>query len=221
MFTGLVEEVGIVQRLEHGADGGRLTVSAQRVLEGTALGDSISVSGACLTVVLVGRREFSVECMPETLSRTTIGSMRRGDEVNLERSLTWGGRVGGHLVTGHVDTVATVVAVERKGISLEVKVMLPDEILSYVTAKGSIAVDGVSLTVIQTDSRDFVVGLIPHTVENTTLRHLRTGTKVNLEADLIARYVHRSVIGLGPSALGSGSQAGGVTEELLRDKGFI
>lgn len=221
MFTGLVEEVGTVQRLQHGADGGRLTIGAQGVLEGTVLGDSMSVCGVCLTVVALGRLEFTVEFMPETFSRTTIGSMTEGTRVNLERSLALGDRLGGHLVMGHVDAVAEVVAVEQKGIAREVSFTLPGEILPYVVGKGSIAIDGVSLTVIRCDDRGFVIGLVPHTVNNTTLRDVRTGTKMNVEADVIARYVRRAVAELGLNTVGRPVPAGGLTEDSLRDKGFI
>jgi riboflavin synthase len=221
MFTGLVEEVGLVRRLEITADGGRLVVGARKVLEGTRLGDSIAVSGACLTVVAIGGDEFTVDCMPETLSRTTAGKAVRGSEVNLERALVVGGRLGGHLVLGHVDAVAQVISVERRGIALQAQFSLPETIRSYVAEKGSIAVDGVSLTVVRVDEHTFEVGLIPHTVIETTLRSLRKGFWVNLEADMLARYLLRAVqvqTGVGAIPL---SFSGGLTEELLREKGFV
>jgi riboflavin synthase len=220
MFTGLVEEVGVVRRLERLGGGARLVIAAKRVLEGMRVGDSVSISGACLTAVDIKREEFAVECMEETLSRTTLGSVDKGDEVNLERALTWGERIGGHLVMGHVDAVAMVSNVVTKGIALEVELSLPEPVRPFVAAKGSVAVDGVSLTVIDQNGDSFKVGLIPHTVANTTLRQLKSGVKVNLEADIIARYVHRAVHDSGLAEGLSSTQAASLTEEMLRDKGF-
>ena len=221
MFTGLVEEVGVVRRLERTGGGARLVVGAETVLEGLRMGDSISVSGACLTVVATRRGEFAVECMPETLSRTTIGSMNQGGEVNLERSLAWGDRMGGHLVMGHVDAVVAASNVSRRGIALEVTFSLPESVRAFVAAKGSVSVDGVSLTVIEVDDKTFTVGLIPHTVANTTLRSVKRGTQVNLEADIIARYVYQAVRGSHRDDDASGEPTAGLTEELLREKGFV
>ncbi|MFH0915904.1 MAG: riboflavin synthase [bacterium] len=241
MFTGLVEEVGTVRRLERRGDGGRLSIQARAVLEGTRLGDSIAVSGACLTVVELGSSSFVVDCMPETLSHTTLGRATRGAPVNLERSLALGARLGGHLVLGHVDAVAEVQAVQDKGSAWEVTVSLPEAVRGCVAPKGSIAVDGISLTVIAVDAGWFRVGIIPHTLKETTLRNVRAGLQVNLEADVLARYVLQTlqVLGLqaaGPEASlrtgGGASEAaggradkrpgssGGLTEELLREQGF-
>jgi riboflavin synthase len=220
MFTGLIEEVGVVRRLESSADGGQLVIKAHKILEDTKLGDSIAVCGACLTVVAIGGDEFTADCMPETFSRTTLGKAVRGSEVNLERSLVVGGRLGGHLVLGHVDAVAQAVGIERRGIALEMKFSLPESVRAYVAEKGSIAVDGVSLTVIRVGDEAFEVGVIPHTVAETTLRSLRTGVLVNVEADVVARYVHRA--GQVQAGVDTGRLpfAGGLTEELLREKGF-
>ncbi len=221
MFTGLVEEVGVVRRLERSAGVVRLVIGAQTVSEGMRVGDSILVSGACLTVVAAKSGEFAVECMPETLSRTTIGSMSQGGEVNLERSLAWGDRMGGHLVMGHVDAVAPALSVAERGIALEVTISLPEAVRPFLAAKGSVAVDGVSLTVIEVDEAGFTVGLMPHTVATTTLRSVTRGTKVNLEADIIARYVYRSLRESERADAPSREPTAGLTQELLRDKGFI
>lgn len=225
MFTGLVEEVGVVKRLERRGEGGRLSVAARKVLEGTRVGDSICVSGACLTVVEMGGQGFVVECMPETLGHTTLGRASAGDRVNLERSLVLGGRLDGHLVLGHVDTVVEVLAVIREGIAWRVRMSLPDEVRGCVAAKGSIAIDGISLTVIGVDTTAFEVGIIPHTLAETTLRDVKPGTLVNVEADVLARYVLRTLQVLGEggetdrSASKKSSQGG--LEDLLRDQGFI
>jgi riboflavin synthase len=220
MFTGLIEEVGVVRRLDKSRNGGRLSVQARKVLEGTNLGDSISVSGACLTVVDLATDGFTVDCMPETISLTTLGGARAGRAVNLERSLTFGARLGGHLVLGHVDGVAEVVGIAQKGSSHEVTFTLPEAVACYVAPKGSVAIDGVSLTVMRVGKETFEIGIIPHTLEQTTLKIMRPGMLVNVEADVLARYVQRAL--QSGSSVGSvvGTE-GGLTEELLREKGFV
>lgn len=226
MFTGLVEEVGVVRRLERRGEGGRLSIAARKVLEGIQIGDSISVSGACLTVVEMGGLGFVADCMPETLTHTTLGRASAGDRVNLERSLILGGRLGGHLVLGHVDAVAEVLAVVRDGIASRVRVALPREIRGCLAPKGSIAIDGISLTVIGVDADSFEVGIIPHTLAETTLRDVRPGTLANVEADVLARYVLRTLQvlrdgGETSSQESKGSAVGGLSEAFLRDQGFI
>jgi len=243
MFTGLVEEVGVVRHLERGSSGGKLSVGARTVLEGAKIGDSIAVSGACLTVIALDGNGFVVECMAETLTRTTIGQAGPGGLVNLERALRWGDRLGGHLVLGHVDGVGEILGVSRVGIAWEVKVSLPEGLRGTVAPKGSVAVDGISLTVVRSDAESFVVGIIPHTLKETTLRDVRVGMQVNLEADVLARYVLRSLqtlagaggpaqgvagalgldaVGTDADRSGSGGVAapGGLTEEFLREQGF-
>lgn len=221
MFTGLIEEVGVVRRLERRGDGGQLSVHARTVLEGTKLGDSIAVSGACLTVVELAQDGFTVDCMPETLARTTLGAATGGSLVNLERSLALGQRLGGHLVLGHVDAVASVLSLKRNGEAWEVRFSLPPDMAACVAAKGSIAIDGISLTVMRVDGGGFEVGVIPHTFAETTLKTIKTGARVNLEADVLARYVQRALdVQDGTPDPGAGG-AGGLTEELLRRQGFV
>jgi len=220
MFTGLVEEIGVVRRVMRSRDGARLVIAAEKVLEDTKIGDSLSVSGACLTVTQVESGQFVADCMAETLSRTTIGLLKAGSRVNLERALALGQRLGGHLVLGHVDAVGEIKRMESKGDALEVRSSLPGEIERLVAEKGSIAIDGVSLTIMRVEPGEFVVGLIPHTIEATTLVDLGSGSRVNLEADVIARYVQRS---LGAAVLGKGEELGsaeGLSLELLVEKGF-
>ncbi|MBN1321847.1 MAG: riboflavin synthase [Thermoleophilia bacterium] len=221
MFTGLVEEVGVVQSVERSREGGRMTLRAGRVLEGTSLGDSIAVSGACLTVVDLTRDGFTVDCMPETFLRTTLGQAKRGTVVNLERSLAMGSRLGGHLVLGHVDAVADVLAVERKGRTWQVRFSLPDEVRGCVAAKGSVAIDGVSLTVVRVVNEGFDVGVIPHTLAETTLKSVTVGVRVNMEADVLARYVQRALELRTQDEVPGGGAEGGLTEDLLREQGFI
>lgn len=236
MFTGLIEEVGTVLRLERRGEGARLAVRARKVLEGTQVGDSIAVSGACLTVVELGGDRFVVDIMPETLARTTLQGARGGDVVNLERSLAFGDRLGGHLVLGHVDAVAEVKNVEHRGETWELSIGLPEELLGCVAPKGSIAVDGISLTVTHVENDLFGVGIIPHTMRETTLRAVKPGLAVNLEADVLARYVLQTVrtlgVGAGPGVrldtilggeprVDQGKSSGGLTEEFLRGRGFL
>jgi len=218
MFTGLVEETGTITRLVRLGEGGRLSVRARTVVEGTRVGDSIAVSGACLTVVEVQSGGFVVDCMPETLTRTTLGGLAPGSAVNLERSLALGGRLGGHFVLGHVDAVGEILDVRTAANAWEVRVSLPELVRSSVAAKGSIAIDGISLTVTEVATDSFAVGIIPHTLRETTLRGAKTGQRVNLEADVLARYVMRVLQVEGETH--GGRETGGMTLEWLQEQGF-
>lgn len=211
----------MVQSVERSREGGRMSLRARKVVEGTSLGDSIAVSGACLTVVDLARDGFTVDCMPETLLRTTLGRATRGTVVNLERSLVLGGRLGGHLVLGHVDAVTEVLAVERKGRTWEVRFSLPDEISGCIAAKGSVAIDGISLTVVRVSDGWFEVGIIPHTLSETTLKSVTVGARVNVEADVLARYVQRALELRTKDEVPGGAAEGGLTEDILREQGFI
>ncbi|MDP6101243.1 MAG: riboflavin synthase [Dehalococcoidia bacterium] len=185
MFTGIVEEVGRVGA----ASGGRLFIAARRVVEGTTPGDSINVNGACLTATKMEPGGFSVELMAETRQRTNLGRRRSGDYVNLERALKWGGRIGGHLVQGHVDATAGVRAVSPRAGAVVVRFSLPAGLVRYVAPQGFVAVDGVSLTVIDCNSDSFAVSLVGFTREHTTLGRVRVGDKVNIEVDIMAKYL--------------------------------
>jgi len=190
MFTGLVEELGRVARRE----GARLGVEAQQVASGSDIGASVAVNGACLTVVERGAGRLAFDLGPETLAVTALGDLRIGDPVNLERPLTLGGFVGGHLVLGHVDGIGIVTDSHRTGESARVRIEWQDESLArLLIPKGSVAVDGVSLTVAALLERAFEVMLIPHTLSHTTLGAVRRGSRVNLEADMIGKYVVRSL----------------------------
>lgn len=204
MFTGIVEEVGRVRSATPGASGLRLEVDCRAVLEGTGEGDSILVSGVCLTATAVTRAGFSADVSPETARVTTLGEARAGAAVNLERAVALGDRLGGHLVTGHVDAVGAVRRVTPRGEATEVWYDAPPSVLALCVAKGSIAVDGVSLTVNALDDRGFCVTIIPHTADHTTLLDVPPGGPVNLEADLIGKYVARLMAGRGAGEAGPG-----------------
>jgi riboflavin synthase len=190
MFTGIVEETGTVRALRPGGVA-RLEITCSRVLEGTAVGDSISVNGCCLTVTEHLEGAFATEMMGETLARTSLGSLAPGSPVNLERALHAGSRLGGHMVQGHVDGVGEVQAVEEPDHWTVMRFTLPAALERYVVEKGSITVDGASLTVMAVAAGTFDVGLIPHTLAVTVLGRRRPGDLVNLEVDIVAKYVER------------------------------
>lgn len=193
MFGGIVEGTGIVRVMDSDRGGARLVIAAGRLARGLKLGASVCVSGACLTVAKITAHGLEFRLVPETLRRTNLGSLRAGARVNLERSLRLGDPVDGHLVAGHVDGVGEVLVVVREGNGARMRISAPAEVMRFIAMKGSIAVDGVSLTVAGVQRRgSFAVALIPHTLKITTLGNLRPGARVNLEADLMARYAERA-----------------------------
>ena len=191
MFTGIVRELGRVASADGGADGLRLVVEAPSTAPGVGVGDSVSVNGCCLTAEAVQGTAISMHAVPETLSRSTLGRLSAGDPVNVEPALRAGDPLGGHYVQGHVDAVGRVQSVEAEGEGLRVFVEAPGDVLRYCVEKGSIAVDGVSLTVAELADDAFSVALVPHTLEATTLSTLVPGQEVNLEVDVLAKYVER------------------------------
>lgn len=196
MFTGIIQALGTVVQLQIGGGDARLLVDVGKLdLSDVAIGDSISVSGVCLTAVTVNDRRFAADVSVETLSRTTLGALRSGDPVNLEKSLRLADRLGGHLVSGHVDAVGQVRGIEADARSQRWTFEVPAALSRYIAEKGSICIDGVSLTVNQVGERQFDVSLIPHTIAVTTFQHKRAGDPVNIEVDLIARYVERLFAG--------------------------
>lgn len=212
MFTGLVADIGVVERvMPRGGGGARLTLRPSRLaVDALALGESVACSGACLSVVERGGGLVSFEAVPETLARTTLGGWRVGTRVNLERALALGDRMGGHLVQGHVDAVGEVLARAPEGQGARLTVALPPELAPLVAEKGSIAVDGVSLTVAAVGRDRFQVALIPDSLSRTTLGEAAPGARVNLEADLIARHVARLL------AVSGGAQGGLTGADLAR-----
>lgn len=211
MFTGIVEEMGSVKALRRDAGAARLTISASTALGNTALGDSICVNGVCLTVVDMNMSEFSADVAVETLKVTNLGDLKIGAKVNLERALQLSARLGGHFVSGHVDAVGRIREKRNEGNGWRIFVDAPETVLRYVIKKGSIAIDGVSLTVADVDKTGFSLAMIPHTAKLTTLGSKSAGDSVNLESDIIGKYVERLL---------SGKTEGGVSMELLRKTGF-
>ena len=207
MFTGIVEEIGVVKETSQDC----LAFEAHKVLEGTKVGDSIAVNGVCLTVVSLGNRGFSVNVMPETLRCTNLGGLHYNDQVNLERALLLGGRLGGHLVLGHVDDTGEVMDVTAEETAHIMRISAPAKLMPYIVDKGFIAVDGVSLTIVDFDDFSFIVSLVAYTTEYTTLGRRKPGDIVNLETDIIAKYVERLKERKGQS----------LTFEFLREYGFV
>ena len=195
MFTGIVQEIGTVAAVDHGADGSTLRIAAEGVAEAVRLGDSVAVDGVCLTAVEVAPGALAFEAMHETLERSTLGSLGAGDRVNLEGALRAGEPLGGHVVQGHVDGVGTIAGERAEGFSRVLEIVPDAHLLRYVVEKGSICVDGISLTVNRVDEYSFAVALIPHTLEKTTLGAKTVGAKVNLEVDIIGKYVEKLLAG--------------------------
>jgi len=193
MFTGIVREIGTVLELKPGPRSRSITLRGNEAIEGMRVGDSISIDGACLTAISVTPAEIVVEAVEETLLRTTLGELRVGDSVNLERPLRVNGRLEGHIVTGHIDGTGTVVSIRPEGVARRMRIEADPELLSEVVEKGSIAVDGVSLTVTAVDPSGFEVVLVPHTLATTGLGTKSIGTTVNLETDILAKYLRRLV----------------------------
>ncbi|WP_314625547.1 riboflavin synthase [uncultured Selenomonas sp.] len=216
MFTGIIEEVGRLERLA----GGEIAIRAKKVLEDVALGDSIAVNGICLTVTRFDEAHFTADVMPETIRRTSLAELRRGSRVNLERALTLKSRLGGHIVSGHIDGAGTIAAMKEEGNAILLTVRASDSVLRYIVEKGSVALDGISLTVARVGAADFTVSLIPHTREITNLREKSVGSRLNIETDILGKYVEK--LFPGGCALGSAAPKGkdGITMDFLRQQGF-
>lgn len=191
MFTGIVEETGKIRSAQTGGTSGRLDIEADIVIEGTKIGDSIAVNGVCLTVVELGTDGFTADVMPETVERSSLGKCRPGDKVNLERAMAADGRFGGHIVSGHIDGTGRIESLEDDGIAVWVSIRAEKALLKYIVEKGSVAIDGISLTVAYVDGDRFKVSVIPHTGEATMLLEKKPGDTVNLENDIIGKYVDK------------------------------
>jgi riboflavin synthase len=210
MFTGLIEEIGRVSRNMPAA--GKLSILAKTVLEGMKTGDSIAVNGACLTVTDFEEHSFTADVTPETIRRSGLGQLHSGDPVNLERPVAANGRFGGHLVTGHIDGIGRIFGRMEEGNAVCIKIEAPAELLALIVEKGSVAVDGISLTVASVDHRAFGVSVIPHTGSQTTLLSKQIGEPVNLETDLIGKYVQKFLC--------KDPRPSDMTVELLQQNGF-
>ncbi|MBO4753457.1 MAG: riboflavin synthase [Bacteroidales bacterium] len=211
MFTGIIEEVGHVKALHRGAKSFTLEVEANLVVQDSKVGDSIATNGVCLTVTSLGDHDFSADVMPETVERTALGRLKPGSPVNLERALSLQSRLGGHIVSGHIDGTGRIAALRQDDTALWLTVECDRQLLRYIIEKGSITVEGVSLTVARVDERSFSVSLIPHTQLVTTLHSLRIGDLVNLENDIIAKYVEKLL----------GKTPDNTLLAKLRDNGFL
>jgi riboflavin synthase len=213
MFTGIIQEIGIVDAVVRKSGGVRLAIRADASAQEIKVDDSVAINGVCQTVISRRESSFEVEAVEETLRKTTIGSLRVSDRVNLELALQMGDRLGGHLVQGHVDCVGHVESVEKRPMSWLVRVSFPRGFSRYVVPVGSIAVDGVSLTVAAVEGSAFIVSVIPHTLEKTTLSDVRAGAAVNLEFDLVGKYIERMV-------LKGDEKGGGISKEKVAAWGF-
>lgn len=191
MFTGIVEEIGTIERVQRGRYSATLSILAEKVLEDVKAGDSIAVNGVCLTVTSFTAHSFHADVMHETLDRSSLAGLTGGSHVNLERAMPADGRFGGHIVAGHVDGVGKILSVRRDDTAIWYRIQAPPQILRYIVEKGSITIDGISLTVARLGAEDFSISAIPHTVQVTTLGERRVGDIVNLENDVVGKYVER------------------------------
>ena len=214
MFTGIIEEVGTVSRVQHSGNASFIEIQAKKVLEDVHLGDSIAVNGVCLTVTHFGGGVFRADVMNETLNRSSLGSLTSGSPVNLERAMAANGRFGGHIVSGHIDGTGIITDIKNDGIAVWYKVSAAPELLRYIVEKGSIAIDGISLTVAKVTDTSFSVSIIPHTAAQTILSTKKTGDTVNLENDIIAKYAEKL---MKPAET---PKTGGITMDFLAKNGF-
>ncbi len=218
MFTGIVAEVGRIRDVSRTAGSAVLTIGAERIMDALELGESVAVDGVCLTVTGRSDKSFTVDVSPETLRTTTLGERSSGDGVNLERSLRLGDRLGGHQVSGHVDGVGTIRRCASEGSAVVYTIEAAPELMRYVVLRGSIAVDGISLTVVRCSSTEFTVSIIPFTARETSIGAKRPGDRVNLECDVIAKYVEKLLGGLRNGVAGEGQR--GLDERFLSEHGF-
>ncbi len=215
MFTGIVEEIGIIKQIKQGKHSAILTISAREVLNGTKIGDSIAVNGICLTVTDLLPGAFMADVMHETLNRSTLTGLSVGNPVNLERAMQANGRFGGHIVAGHVDDIGKIVKVEKDDTAVWFTIQAKPELMRYIVEKGSVAVDGISLTVAKITETAFSVSAIPHTIKQTVLQEKKEGDLVNLEADIIGKYVEKLL-----SPAPKQQRESKITKEFLTDYGF-
>ncbi len=231
MFTGLVEELGEIVNRQHSSKGAVLAIRGETVCRDLKLGDSIAINGICLTVSKFGSAGvFHADVMPETLRRTNLHELQKGSRVNLERALRAGDRLGGHFVSGHIDATGEILSKQREGNAMVYRIGAAPPVLRYLVEKGSVTVDGISLTVVAVDDKSFSVSLIPHTASLTTLGFKNAGDRVNLETDMLAKYLDKLLAGFFPGHVGpqtgedTAPETGDkkkITMSMLQEKGFL
>ena len=217
MFTGIIEELGTINNIRKNAASAVLTIDASTVLEDVHMGDSIAVNGVCLTVTSFTSTSFTADVMHETLNRSSLGSLRSGSKVNLERAMSADGRFGGHIVSGHIDGTGTVSNIKKDDNAVWYTIRTSSDIMRYIVEKGSIAIDGISLTVTWTDEESFKVSIIPHTAAQTTLSRRKAGDIVNLENDIIGKYVEKL---LQPAEIQPKKETSSITMDFIEKYGF-
>lgn len=228
MFTGIIEELGKIRQIQSGKDSARIFIEAKTVMEGTKLGDSICVNGVCLTVTEIFAYGFSADIMSESLKRSSLGDLKTNSLVNLERAMQMGGRFGGHIVSGHIDGIGNIKKMQRSDIAIFFTIESDAKILKYIIEKGSIAVDGISLTVVSVTDKDFTFSIIPHTLENTVLKTKTISDTVNLEVDLVGKYVEK-LLSIEPAILENykaltkqnNNNGSKITNQFLAENGFL
>lgn len=218
MFTGIIEEVGKIKAIKNGSASSVITILANKVVSGTKLGDSIAVNGVCLTVVRITNSEFDADVMAETIRRSSLGKLQKGDFVNLERAMLAGGRFGGHIVAGHIDDTGVVKSLVKEDNAVWVNVECDESLMKYIVFKGSVALDGISLTVAKVFENGFAVSIIPHTKEETTLLFKESGDIINIECDVIGKYVETL---LKFSEKNSESKKSKIDMNFLSENGFL
>lgn len=224
MFTGIVEEVGTIVSISKGAKSSKLTLQGKVIFEDMHIGDSIAVNGVCLTVTEKTANTFTVDVMAETLRRSSLGTLSKGSKVNMERAMAANGRFGGHIVSGHIDGTGTIESFVREDNAVWVTIAAPSKLLKYIIEKGSITIDGISLTVAYVDNQCFKVSLIPHTAANTTLLTKKAGDMVNLENDIVGKYIDKLLhFDVEDEAVTdyNTEASGGISMEFLSENGFV
>lgn len=216
MFTGIIEEIGTVKEFSKGADNALIIVECKKVLENTEIGDSIAINGVCQTVIKIDKNSFSAQVSSETLNVTTFSKLKTGAKVNLERALTLNSRLGGHIVNGHIDGLAKVKNIQKQSEFYNLNFEIEKNLEKYIAKKGSITINGISLTIAETTSNEFSVAIIPHTFENTNLNYLKIGDFVNIEVDILAKYVENFL-----SMNNNKSVTTVVDENFLKENGFF
>ena len=209
MFTGIIEEIGTVKNISKGAKSVMLTISAKKIFDDLKIGDSVATNGVCLTVAKITKDTFVGDVMNETLKRSSLGSLKIGSSVNLERAMPANGRFGGHIVAGHIDGTGIIASIHKDDIAIWYKIKADQNILKYIIPKGSVAIDGISLTVVEVIMDSFTVSVIPHTAKETILSQKQIGDTVNLENDLVGKYIEKLML-----------QKQGITKDFLLNNGF-